>query len=161
MASQDINNKEFTVVGNLNEDCSAILIQFFKPLAKVIKSLRGEDLEVTFKKIRYNRSAAQNRYMWGVVVPTVRAWMKETQGEIKDKEAVYIWLRKSLLGHSIEVHEIMGEEVIVMGGKRFSKMNTKEFAEAVDTIVQEMAQRGCVIPLPRENNFLSDFLKDE
>lgn len=160
MGKQDINEREFTVVGELNEECSALLIHNFKPLSRMIRPLKEKTLEISFKVLRLQRSAAQNRYIWGVVVPTVRAWMKETNGEAPEKDAVYVWMRKSLLGHSVEVKEILGEEIIIMTGRRFSQMNTKEFGEAIDTIVQKMAEMGCIVPLPRENNFLSDFLRD-
>lgn len=161
MAKQDSNEREFTVLGELNEDCSAILIHHYKPMARIIRILKGKTLEITFKVFRAIRSDRQNRYIWGVVVPTVRAWMLETNGTAPSKDGVYLWLRKSLLGDQLQVEEFLGEQLITMGGKRFSAMNTKEFADAIDTIVKEMALKGCVIPLPRENNLLSDFLRDD
>jgi hypothetical protein len=40
-------------------------------------------------------------------------------------------------------------------------MNTLEFSDAVEKIVQYFADRGLEIPLPEGENTLNDFLKDD
>lgn len=155
-----MSEREFEVIGTLTDDCRYIEISNYQPLKRIIRNLKGEQLLVKFKKFFETRSDKQNRYIWGVVVPTVMAWMRETTGEKPVKDDVYVWLRKSLLGHTLVVSEILGEEVVRLGGKRFSKMTTKEFAEAIEIIIDTMAQRGCIIPLPRRNNLLTDFIDE-
>lgn len=149
------------VTGSLSEDCQYLILDHSKMLRRVIRYLVGERLEIKFSKLRQRRSDAQNRYIWGVLVPTVMAWRKETEGKVYEKDEVYAWLRISLLGHKPEIRDVIGETVIVMTGKRFSKMTTKEFAEAVETMVQELAERGCEVPLPREQNFITDHISDD
>ena len=107
------------------------------------------------------RSDAQNRYMWGVVVPTVRAFLLETEGVKYSPDEVYLWLRVKLLGQSPVIKVVSGIEVVMMEGKRFSEMNTKEFADATDTILKAMAEIGCVIPEPNQHNFLHEFIGNE
>lgn len=153
--------KEWDVVGELTDDCQYIKLTHHTMLRRLINGLRGEKLRVRFSKLRMKRSDAQNRYMWGVVVPTVRAFFKETQGIIYTPDEAYTWLRIGLLGQKPEIRDVAGTEVIVMTGKRFSDMNTKEFAEATETILERMAEMGCVVPEPKQHNFITEFLQDE
>lgn len=152
--------EKLTLTGKLSDNLKTIEISHAKIMRRVLSAISGKELEITVGVLRKRRSDAQNRYIWGVVVPVVRSFLKETQGEDYTKEEVYAWLRK-LLGHDMEIREIAGEDVIVMTGKRFSKMNTKEFAEAIDLILKKMALQGCVIPEPNQHNFIHEFLTDD
>lgn len=154
-------DREFDVTGELTEDLLYIKIDHAPAYRRLFSALLGHTLRVRFVIFRAKRSDAQNRYIHGVVVPVVRVWLKEMEGVTYTHDEVYTWLRVSLLGQTPEIKEIAGQQVIVMTGKRFSQQNTKEFAESVELIVAKMAEKGCVIPLPRENNFISDFLQDD
>jgi hypothetical protein len=154
------SDRKFETTGTLTENGQGILLDHPKLYARLTKNLIGEKLIVTFQKYRSKRSDAQNRYIHGVVVPTVRAWFKETQGEEPGHNFVYSWLRTSLLGNEPEIKEIFGVQVISLGGKRFSEMNTKEFAEAINRIVDLMAERDCHIQLPRGDNFIHEHVTD-
>lgn len=127
---------------------------------RIIIGLFGYNLEIKVQPHRSKRSLAQNRYIWGVVVPCVRAWLKETEGKVWEKEEVYVWLRTGVLGDTVKITEIMGTQVLTMTGKRFSAMNTKEFTVAVETLMQKLAFQGCVVPEPRQDNFLQEFIMD-
>lgn len=153
--------REYDVLGELSEDCTSIRLLHGKGFARVLSFMVGKQLRVRFQIFRALRSDAQNRYIHGVVVPTVQYWHKHSQGEEKSHDEVYTWLRTGLLGHKVVISEMLGQQVLTLEGKRFSKMTTKEFAEAIDVIVKEMAERDCIIMLPKENNFIHEFLKDE
>lgn len=153
-------DQEFEVLGELSEDRLSLVLHHGKMYKRVLGNLVGKVLKIKFSIYRSKRSDAQNRYMWGVVVPTVKNWYLETHGEKKDPEEIYAWLNISILGNKPKIVNIMDEDVIVMTGKRFSAMNTKEFAEAVDTIVKEMDAKGCYISLPEGDNFLHDHVTD-
>lgn len=131
-----------------------------KVMRTALSRFVGKRLMITIKQYKYIRTDAQNRYIHGVVVPVVRRWFLETSGENLTKDEVYMWLRTSLLGHKPTITEVNGESLIKIGGKRFSQMTTEEFAEAIDAIVDRMAERGCQIPLPpdKKANTLNDFL---
>lgn len=158
MARED---RVFELSGELTDSCDGIMFDVSRHLWRVLGPLKGKKLLVKFGVLRHKRSDAQNRYIWGVMVPTVQAWFKETTGEVKSKDEVYTWFRVGLLGDKPVITEVMGCEVITMSGKRFSQMNTKEFGEAVDMILQLMAEKGCVIPEPRQFNFITEFLTDD
>lgn len=136
-----------------------------KLMSRVLKQFQETEkpLEITISIFHRQRSLAQNRWMWGVCVPVVKGWLKETQGENYTKDEVYYYLNGTVLRQKPEIKEILGEEVIVLTGKRFSQMTTTEFSDAVDEIVAYFAERGLEIPMPvpGSNNLLSDYLKDE
>lgn len=162
--SKAINKSEFSEIGVLEktEDGGlSIKLRFGKVLKRVLENLIGKDLEVNFSLLKYRRTAAQNRWLWGVAYTTVMAWHKETQGYSIDKNTVHAYTLQEVLGYKIVPKELLGKEVLVVEKERTSSLSTKEFSEMVEKLVAYWAERGCYIPLPRENNFLSDFVKDE
>lgn len=161
MASSDINNREFTVVGELTEDCKFIQLHHHTALRRLVSRLVGEKLEVTFKKLRYQRSAAQNRYLWGIVYVTIAAWYRETQGERISKDTIHAHTLQHILGYEVKVETMLGKEVLVVQGKSTSQLNTLEFNDLVEKLQKYWGEKGCYIPDPNENNLLTDFLKDE
>jgi hypothetical protein len=158
--SSDINKREFTVVGELTEDCRYLEITHYKALKRLVGSLVGEPLEINFKKLRYQRSAAQNRWLWGVAYVTIAAWYKETQGETISKDAIHAHTLQEILGYEIVSEEIMGREVLVVKGKSTSKLTTVEFNDMKDRLQAYWAERGCDIRDPNEHNMLTDHLDD-
>lgn len=163
--------KEYSVLTYLCNDHSQLedgeVVLRFKQW-RVFKRLlwnwteNNQVLETIIKPFRYKRSKAQNNWLWGVAVCTILAWHKETTGEKLTKETIYVYLNVNVLGNSPEIKEILGQEVIVMTGKRFSQMTTKEFCDAVEIIISTYDKLGCHIPLPKEktNNLLNDFIED-
>lgn len=152
---------EITVTGNLSPSFR-LEIDSHKALARILKRFMGKQLEIHISEFKRQRSLAQNRWIWGLCVPTVKGWLKETQGEKYTKDEVYYYIQ-SVLGRKTIIKEIAGEEVIIMEGKRMSQMTTKEFSDAVEEIVQYFAERGLAIPLPKPgtNNLISDHIKDD
>jgi hypothetical protein len=149
----------YHLIGTLGDDMS-LRFQYAEALRGVFGHMFGKDLDIQVTILRKNRSNRQNRYLHGVVVPTVQAWLKETEGESFDHDKVYTMLRMDL-GDTLEITQIQGKDVITMTGKRFSKMDTKEFAEAIDKLVAIYAEKECYIQLPNEECFLTDFINAE
>jgi len=152
---------EYEILGQISDDLSHFTFSNWKAFAKIFKDFKGKDLLLKVSIHRKNRSNRQNRYIWGVVVPTVQAWFKETAGESYEREEIYTWLRTNLIDQKVEIREVDGVEVPVIPGKRFSQMNTKEFAEAIDEIIKKMDSRGCYIPLPKGENTLTEHIEDD
>lgn len=157
-------DETYELTGLLTEDCQYVQFNAWKMYQKTLRKWVGKDILVTIKVLRYKRSDKQNRYMFGVIVPYVRRWLYETQGEKFTPEQVYTWLRVKLLDEHPKITMIAGEEVVTMTGKKFSAMNTAEFAEAVDKIRIQMLERGLDIPEPKRgkanHNLLEEFLED-
>ncbi len=153
---------ELVVLGTMGEDYKLSLMDSHR-MGRILKAWIGKDLEITIKGFKRQRSLAQNRWMWGVCVPTVQAWLKETQGISYTKDEVYYYINSAALRRKTVVKEIAGEEVVILEGKRFSQQTTGEFSDSVEEIVQYFGERGLKIPLPKPktNNLISDYLKDE
>ena len=153
---------EYTFSGKLTEDCTKLSIDFATTVIRLLYPIKDDELEITIKKFRRNRTSAQNRYIHGVVVPTIRAWMKDNDGECPSHEAMYAFLRIKVVGHEVVIEEIAGVDIPVVSGKRFSQMNTVEFADAIDAIILHYAEQGLEIPLPvpGSNNITTDFTKN-
>lgn len=154
---------KFELECSLSDDCQTVNILHGKMLARALRKWEGKELQMTLQPLKKIRSNNQNRYIHGPVVNSVQAWLQETTGKKHTHDEVYTWLRVSLLNEKPEVVEIDGREMIMMTGKRFSAMSTKEFADAIDTILSKMAEKGCYIADPRGNNLLTDYanIKDE
>ncbi len=97
--------------------------------------------------------------MWGVLVPYVREFVKENTGSAPSKEAIYAFLRIKIVGQEVVIEEVDGFDIPVIVGKRFSHMNTVEFAEAVDKIIAYYADQGLEIPVPQDENLPENFMR--
>ena len=124
------------------------------------KKLIGEPVIIGVEKYRKQRSKRQNRYVWGVIVPILQNWHRETQGEAITKDEAYAYIRTGILEEKPVIKSVAGVEVITFENKRLSQRTTKDFAEVVDRVVNVMSERGCHIPLPKEENLLTDFIDD-
>jgi hypothetical protein len=158
---------DITITGKLSEDCKSILIDNVESILRILYIHKDTPLEVNLKKFHRIRTAAQNRYCWGLMIPTVRAWQLETTGECNSKEALYAFFRVHIIGDEMVIEEVDGKDVPLVKGKRFSQCTTVEFAERVDKIILYYAEKGLEIPLPvlGSNNLTTDFvnykIKDE
>ena len=106
---------------------------------------KGKRYKVTLVEYRATRSGSQNRYLWGVVYPTILQ-----SGQLEG------WTADDL--HEFFLIEHFGSEIIEGFGrkrhkpiKRSSKLSTVEFMDFVAHIQQFMAERGVYIPDPGED----------
>jgi len=162
-----MNSKDYsyTFTGNLSPDCHRLEIDHASGLSRVLKSLINDKLEITIKKFYRKRSLAQNNWIWGPCIITIRAWMKETTGVTPPPpEAIYAYIRQhpEMGAQEIELFAIDGMEVFTFKGKAISEMTTVEFSELVERIVLFYGEKGLEIPLPKpkSNNLITDFLDD-
>jgi hypothetical protein len=153
------NSIELT--GALSEDGESVIVDHAKIMKRVLlRRFSDKKLIITVSVFYAKRSDAQNRYMWGVVVPMVKAWLLDTNGDKRTKDEVYLWLNQAILGNKPAVKSINGYDVVALEGKRFSAMSTKEFGEAVEKIQQYFSQFDLSIPNPNEQNLITDHLTD-
>lgn len=164
--------KEYILTGVLCNDHteleeSEMVLRFdhWKPLRRVLRFWLkdGLKLELSLKVFRYLRSLGQNNYYWGVVIPTIRAWNKETTGESISPEQVHAFNLIHIMGDEPKIEEVMGRQVVTLSIKSSSKMNTKEFSEFIEKIQAHYDEKGCYIPnpKPKTNNTLTDFIEDD
>lgn len=161
--SKSVNKTEFTDIGELIDTPEyglVIKLPFGKALSRVVGRLMGLKLEVSFKPLKYQRSNAQNRWLWGVAYPTIAAWIRETSGELVNKEAIHAHTLQEILGYTPKSKTVNNVEVIYMEGKSTKALNTQEFNDLKDNLQKYYSELGCDVPDPRGNNYLSDYLDD-
>jgi len=117
-------------------------------------------LQVTVGKLVRSRSAKQNRYYWGVAIPTIRAHHKRETGENISQDELHTYHLNVVMGLKPEVKTILGEEVVSFNIKRTSDMTTVEFTDFIDNLIKFWAERGCEIPVPKGESMITDYLTD-
>lgn len=152
---------DITVSGKFSPDCKSIIIDNVQSIIRVLYVHKDVPLEINIKKFHRQRTIAQNSYIWGLVIPTIRTWQLETTGVCNSAEAIYAFLRITVVGEEVVIEEVQGIDTAVVKGKRFSQCNTIEFNERIDKIILYYAELGLEIPLPvpKSNNYITDFVK--
>lgn len=107
-----------------------------------------DQILVTIEKFKSKRSLEQNAYYWGVVVPHVLAYIKDTQGEEVSDKAIHAYHLAMVGDLKVAIVEILGVPVRVTEGKTTSEMNIKEMAEFLDGVVDHWYERDLEIPEP-------------
>jgi hypothetical protein len=109
----------------------------------LMTAVPGKQLKVTIQVATKRRSDEQNRYLWGVVYPTILQSSEELGG----------WSAEDL--HEYFLGEIYGWDTLAGFGRkrlrpirRSSGMSTVEFNDFISQIQQRMAEQGVFIPDP-------------
>lgn len=109
----------------------------------LMTAVPGKPLKVTIQVATKRRSDEQNRYLWGVVYPTILQSSEELGG----------WSSEDL--HEYFLGEIYGWDTLAGFGRkrlrpirRSSGMSTVEFNDFIGQIQRRMAEQGVFIPDP-------------
>ena len=152
-----MKDQEYNLKAKFDDNFN-IIIENINGLKRVLKRLKHAELDVVVKAQSKKRSNRFNRYFWGVVVLTVRQFLLETTGIKYTKDQVYYYLNSEVLDQKPEITIIMGKNVICMKGKSLSQMTNSEFKDSVEKIQEHFALMDCIIPDPKQENFLQDFI---
>jgi hypothetical protein len=110
-------------------------------LFEFLKQLRGKHT-LSFERVKQSRSQAQNKYYWGVIVPTLASEF----GYFKDE--MHELLRKKFLGYTKE-NPISGE--VEMFAMSTTKLNTAEMEVYLENIrTWALSEFSVYLPLPNE-----------
>lgn len=125
---------EFVAV--VSEDGKRILFDFPKAWEAYRKRFAGDEVVVTLKKRRAQRSNPQNRFWHGVIVTLLAEHCGYTHDEMHEA------LKVKFLGT-----EDMSRGLLRIGSTR--KLNTLEFAELTERVMLwAIEELGVVIPSP-------------
>ena len=119
-----------------------------------IESLEGEQVTVKIEKVKRKRSDKQNRWYWGVAVPTVMKGIEKQTGEKYDKETIHAMILNLVGGLKMETKIIMGMNVIEVKQKRTSEMTTEEFVDFHNKLQEHFAEKDIIIPDPYQDIFI-------
>ena len=140
-------------------DASTIIVDDDHIIPRTMMRFFGKHLELSISVFRPKRTLAQNRYLHGVVVPTVIGWAYENTGIEYSIDEIKQFIYEHVLKQRNVLKQVLGVEVSVHTFKRFSEMTTVEFNDAVEFLQGYFAPKGCHIPNPTQNSFIADYVK--
>ena len=136
-------------IGKVNEDYTVRLYDL-RFNQNYLQKYVGKEVEVEVRFNSKKRSDRQNRWYWGVAIPTIIKWQLEQEGIEYTKDEIHHFILKNIVKPVVEVHPVMGEQVLVYKAKTTSQMNTKEFNSFKENLQLYFAERGIDIPNPNE-----------
>lgn len=104
-----------------------------------LRSLEGQEVEVTIQKYRKTRTGEQNRYYWGVVVKLIAEHCGYEPEEAHDAMRL-----KFLQSHG---------DGIMLTIRSTTSLDTKEMTEYIEQCRRLGAEMGVQIPSPGEVEF--------
>ena len=108
----------------------------------------GKDVEIEVRLEAKTRSDKQNRWYWGVAIPTIINCIKEFEGIEYSKEEIHEFVLKNIIRPEVKVSVVMGQQLITYVAKTTSKMSTIEFNVFKESLQLYFAEKGIVIPDP-------------
>jgi hypothetical protein len=120
-----------------------------------IQSLEGKNVAVRIQKLVKKRSDRQNRWYWGVAIPTIIKGIEEQNGEVLDKSTAHALALNITDGIKLESKMLFGYNVIEVKQKRTSDMSVDEFNEFYKKLQITFAERDIIIPDPSQENFIN------
>jgi len=120
-----------------------------------IQSLEGKNVAVRIQKLVKKRSDRQNRWYWGVAIPTIIKGIEQQSGEILDKGTAHALALNITDGIKLESKMLFGYNVIEVTQKRTSDMSVEEFNVFYQKLQFTFAERDIIIPDPSQENFIN------
>ena len=118
-------------------------------LKKVLEQFEGKVIVMTIQKKKKQRSSPQNKYYWGVIIPTWQDLLYDEWGEYYTKEQTHEFLKVNFNCEDV-VNEDTGE---VLKRIKSTTENSTTDMEIYHDICRKKAFEffGAVIPLPNED----------
>jgi hypothetical protein len=149
--------KEVALKGRITPDCSGVIFTNSVLAQTQLSPKGGVDVDVTLIFGKVPRTLAQNRYLWGVVYPTMQRELLEITGEYFTPEELHMFNLQKIQGTKMEFKTIAGEEVMYIKDKKSSKMTVEEFGEMVEKVILFCSENwGFTIPPPVGDNSLDN-----
>lgn len=151
--------KTLSVKAKVTPDCSGVTFSNPYITGPQLFGKAGQEVDVTLIFGKVPRSAAQNRYLWGVVYPVLQKQLLEITGEHFEPAELHTYNLQKIQGKKMEWKSIAGVEVLFIEDKKSSDMTVEEFSIMVENIIQYAATTwGIVIPPPIGDNSLDHLL---
>jgi hypothetical protein len=157
--AQNKLDHSYEIAANFNEQFQ-IVPHHLQQITKVFRNWKDAELIITIRKFRKSRTGRQNRYYWGVIVPYVKNFKKETEGITVTKDDIHLYHLQKVMGLQPDTKEVMGEVLVYFTVKSTSDMDTKEFTEFVEEVRAHWAKKGLDIPDPVGESLLTDYIQD-
>ena len=103
-----------------------------------------KEYKITFGLYKGKHSAEQQGYYWGVVIPTIQAFIRESRGDDYSCDDIHEWYRDQFLPKRVVT--IKGIEKVVRPST--SKLSVAEYSEYLELVIHHCAENGIYIPPP-------------
>ena len=141
-----------TYFGEVSEDGQISLPKRMR--TEMAKAFKGKRIEVAVKQRYKQRSSPQNRYYWGVLVPSVLLAFVDLGNDLQQDnqehlDMVHDFLKRKFLTNGLEVVNAQGEvEQLPPSTTRLSTIEQEKYHEDIRRWAAEFL--NVVIPLPNE-----------
>jgi hypothetical protein len=150
-------SKKFNFKATVTPDGSGVTLLSPDLFRVFLGNKANEVIDVEFTVNKIPRTLAQNRYIWGVVYPTIQRHLRETTGENFTPEEIHMFNLQKIQKVHLEYRSIAGEDVMVIEDTKSSKMSVEEFSSMIENIILFCAETwGLEIPAPKGDNTLSE-----
>ena len=123
-------------------------------LSDALKQFEGQDIAISIEKAKKSRSTQENRYYRGVIVPLIKAGLKEATGETYSNDQVHDLLKTRFLMYKVKIKdgEFSGDDEYLTRIKSTTELSTVEMEQYLeDCRGFALEYLGVTIPLPNEN----------
>tara|TARA_B100000768_G_scaffold181907_1_gene207315 strand:+ start:3708 stop:4148 length:441 start_codon:yes stop_codon:yes gene_type:complete len=120
-----------------------------------VQSLEGKNVSVRIQKLVRKRSDRQNRWYWGVAIPTIIKGIEQQSGEVLAKDTAHALALNITDGIKLESKMLFGHNVLEVKQKRTSDMTVEEFNEFYKRLQNAFAEKDIIIPDPNQDNFIN------
>lgn len=118
----------------------AVSIHASRLYERTLRSLEGQEVVLSVRKKRVQRSLLQNRYYWFCL-----GFMEEETGN--DKDALHAFFKGMFLSEPKDI-AIGNAHVAVAVTPSTTRLTTRAFTHYVEQIVRWCAEQGYVLPSP-------------
>lgn len=145
-----------TFIGTIDNQ-GLIVIKDHHLVKDLLLQDEGKELQIQIKKAVKRRSAAQNRWYWGVAIKTVINCLKETQGEEYAPEDIHQYILSEVVKIRFKTKEVMGKTITYIESKSTSAMSTKEFETFKFELQVFFSRKDIDIPDPIKDSYTNEY----
>jgi len=143
-------------IGTIDQN-GQIVIKNHDWVKNLLLKKEGKEIQVQIKDADTRRSAAQNRWYWGVAIKTIQEELIRLEGLDYSKEDIHHYILNNVLKTKFRTKTVMGVLVTYSETRSTSAMSTKEFNNFKFELQVHFDRKGIIIPDPKENNFINDY----
>lgn len=147
------------LVAEMQADCS-IEIMAARAIYGQLRPYIGKTIIINIREYESKRSDKQNRWYWGVAIPIIKQFRRDTEGEEYTNDEIHYYNLTHVAGRKPVIKEIFGFETIVMEGKSTSEMSTKDFMDFKESLQKHFGEMDCNIPDPKDDNFITEYVNE-
>jgi hypothetical protein len=116
-----------------------------RPLLNYLAEAKNGTYRVEITRVLSKRTNAQNRYLWKIVYPILRAGLNAEGWDFSDDEELHEYLKMLYAGKKV-LNVVTGEYVVLPGSTR--KMDTAQFSAYIDKLKEVAECVHVTIPDP-------------